>query len=342
MSVRYQVFVSSTFRDLEAERREVIQALLELDCIPAAMEMFPASNADQWTLIKGVIDNSDYFIVIVGGRYGSVDENGVSYTEKEYDYALEIGKPILGFVHEDIEDLKKRNIEPTEAGLAKLASFRAKVEMKMCKKWSTPQELGGAVSRSLIQLMRSEPGVGYVRGSEALTKERLQEIDDLRKRLAEYDALMRSSEDEAPKGAEGLAHGTEHFTISASVGNSINSFDVEIEYTWDEIFRLLGPLLMDESSEANLSKYLGRDILASLDDDVFNHTVVSRTYALASVHGDDFQQIKIQLFSLGLIEQSVKKRAVSDKGSYWQLTPYGQRALMKLRALPTKNPATKK
>ena len=46
---RYQVFVSSTYADLQDERQEVMQALLELDCIPAGMELFPAANEDQWT-----------------------------------------------------------------------------------------------------------------------------------------------------------------------------------------------------------------------------------------------------------------------------------------------------
>ena len=36
MERRYQVFVSSTFDDLEEERREVIQALLSMGCFPAA------------------------------------------------------------------------------------------------------------------------------------------------------------------------------------------------------------------------------------------------------------------------------------------------------------------
>jgi hypothetical protein len=90
---RYQVFVSSTYEDLREERQEVIQALLELDCIPAGMELFPAADEDQWTLIKNVIDECDYYIVIVGGRYGSVGNGGLSYTEMEYRYALENGKP---------------------------------------------------------------------------------------------------------------------------------------------------------------------------------------------------------------------------------------------------------
>jgi hypothetical protein len=52
MDKKYQVFLSSTYKDLIVEREEVIQALLELDCIPVGMELFPAAADDQWTLIK--------------------------------------------------------------------------------------------------------------------------------------------------------------------------------------------------------------------------------------------------------------------------------------------------
>ena len=88
MDKRYQVFVSSTYEDLNAERQEVMQALLELDCMPAGMELFPAANDDQWTLIKRVIDDCDYYIVIIGGRYGSIGPEGISYTQMEYAYAV--------------------------------------------------------------------------------------------------------------------------------------------------------------------------------------------------------------------------------------------------------------
>jgi hypothetical protein len=101
MDKRYQVFVSSTYQDLKEERQEVIQALLELDCIPAGMELFPAADDDQWTLIKKVIDDCDYYIVIVGGRYGSLSATGISYTQMEYEYAVSQGKPAIGFIHRD-------------------------------------------------------------------------------------------------------------------------------------------------------------------------------------------------------------------------------------------------
>ena len=88
MEKRYQVFISSTFNDLHEPRQEVMQALLELDCIPAGMELFPAANDDQWTLIKRVIDDCDYYIVIIGGRYGSIGPSGKSYTQMEYELSL--------------------------------------------------------------------------------------------------------------------------------------------------------------------------------------------------------------------------------------------------------------
>jgi hypothetical protein len=68
METKHQVFVSSTYRDLEEERRSVIHALLELDCIPSGMELFPATDEDAWSLIKEVIDGCDYYILVIGGK----------------------------------------------------------------------------------------------------------------------------------------------------------------------------------------------------------------------------------------------------------------------------------
>lgn len=118
MERRYQVFISSTFVDLVDERREVMQALLEMDCLPAGMELFPAGNTDQWTLIQGVIEQSDYYLVILGGRYGSTTEEGISYTEKEYDYAVELGIPVMGFVVADPGEVPVKNTDKSDAAAA--------------------------------------------------------------------------------------------------------------------------------------------------------------------------------------------------------------------------------
>ena len=84
---KYQVFISSTYTDLFEEREQVIKATLELEHIPVGMEMFSAADERQWKIITRQIDQSDYYAVIVAHRYDSV-QKGISFTEKEYDYAL--------------------------------------------------------------------------------------------------------------------------------------------------------------------------------------------------------------------------------------------------------------
>ena len=101
MAKRYQVFVSSTFDDLESERQAVRQSLLELGCIPAGFEPCPAADDDQWTLIKRAIDDCDYYLAIIGGRYGSIGPSGKSYTQIEYEYAISRNKPVIAFLHSE-------------------------------------------------------------------------------------------------------------------------------------------------------------------------------------------------------------------------------------------------
>jgi hypothetical protein len=187
LDTRHQVFVSSTYLDLVDERRAVIQALLELDCIPAGMEMFPAANEDQWTLIREVIDLSDYYIVVVGGRYGSVSADGISYTEMEYDYAVEQGIPVLGFVHADPGSIPANMTELDPEARDKLEAFQAKVMTRMVKEYRTPDELASVVSRGLVRAMKQNPGPGWVRGDQAMTDEVRAQIAELRAALAEAE-----------------------------------------------------------------------------------------------------------------------------------------------------------
>lgn len=126
MDRHYQVFVSSTYDDLREERQQVIQALLELDCIPAGMELFPAADDEQWEFIKRVIDECDYYLVIIGGRYGSTDNKGTSYTEKEYDYAVDQRKPVIGFYHENPEKFPLVNVKTIQRKRNNWRSFAKK------------------------------------------------------------------------------------------------------------------------------------------------------------------------------------------------------------------------
>ena len=65
-----------------------------MNCIPAGMELWPSDPATSWEVIRRVVDCSDYYVLIIGGIYGSTNEDGISYTEQEYDYARPCGIPI--------------------------------------------------------------------------------------------------------------------------------------------------------------------------------------------------------------------------------------------------------
>jgi hypothetical protein len=341
MDKRYQVFVSSTYEDLREERQEVMRALLELDCIPGGMELFPAADDDQWTLIKRVIDESDYYVVICAGRYGSISPSGISYTEMEYRYAVDTGKPVLGFLHKEPTQLSVARCESTDEGRAKLAEFRKLVGLRMCKLWNSPSELGSVVSRSLVQQIKARPGIGWIRANEATESLAAPEILRLKRQVEDLQATLERTRNIAPTGAERLAQGTQlfevHFTFESSDKKGESwTWNYTIGLSWDHIFYDLGPIMMDEASEAQLRNALNAVVQArsrktrAADEELKGHTRI-RSFR---IQDHDYQTIKIQLRGLGLIMKSEKARSVRDTGTYWALTPYGDQLLTRLRAIP--------
>jgi hypothetical protein len=262
MEKRYQVFVSSTYQDLQEERQEVMQALLELDCIPAGMELFPAANQDQWTLIKKVIDDCDYYILISAGRYGSIGPDGMGYTEMEYRYALETGKPIIAFLHRNPDQILAKNLEPTDDGKAKLATFRDLVRAKMVRFWDSPADLGSQVSRSLVKLIKSEPAVGWVKADSLPSEDATRELLRLRKRVDELEADLQRVQLNAPAGAENLAQGDDVFCVEMILPYKSKDDEGEderqygFETTWSAIFAAIAPGLMDEASDETMRSSL--------------------------------------------------------------------------------------
>ena len=167
---KYQVFISSTYSDLIEERAAVIQCLLDMGCIPVGMEQFPASNMSQMEYIKMMLDDCDYYILILAGRYGSVDSDGVGFTEKEYNYAIEKGIPVMSFVFKDIGKLMSTKCEETGEGRQMLDDFRNKVcRGKLVKFYTDCGTLQAAVAISHSHCIDDFPAVGWIRGDRVET-----------------------------------------------------------------------------------------------------------------------------------------------------------------------------
>lgn len=351
MERREQVFVSSTYVDLIEERRAVIQGLLEADCIPSGMELFPASDAEKWNLIKGVIGDCDYYLLIIGGRYGSVaPETDLSFTEMEYDYAVSIGKPVMAFLHgaPGSISVEKSDIEPDAR--IKLNAFREKVEQRMVKYWSTPQDLDGAVAKSLIQLRKSNPAEGWIRASHALTPETERDIAELRAKVSELTRQLEAAQHRPNFDApEGLADGDEEYTLIAimefyregdehvvSYRRGVYRERIPVVTTWNDIFAHLGPTLLDEAEEAEFGTELRQLAMRGVvqQDLIPAGFDKEKSFIVESSNAKD---VIVQLFALGLIEHGAKKRPVSDSGKYWKLTSHGRDRMMLLRAIRSQN-----
>lgn len=337
---RHQVFVSSTYEDLREERKEVMQALLELDCIPAGMELFPATDDDQWTLIKRVIDECDYYIVIIGGRYGSTGPKGISYTEQEYRYAVESGRPVIAFLHKNPAAIPVGKSESNLESIAKLTSFRELARKKVCKHWETPSDLGSAVSRSIIRLISTHPMPGWIRADKAAAAVAATEVLRLRKTIDDLQARLAEAQFSAPKGIEDLAQGEEEYPIDFKFDADDKShatwtFDRQSDFTWNEIFENLGPLMLDEAADDRIRAGLAQLVRDEILELVGSDTELKKYHSFRSfaVSLRDEQTVKIQLRALGLIEQSKKTRSVKDTRTFWSLTPYGDSVLVNLRAI---------
>jgi hypothetical protein len=194
MDKRYQVFVSSTYTDLKEERQQVMQALMEMDCIPAGMELFPAADEEQWQFIKKVIDDCDYYLVIIGGRYGTVTNDGISFTEKEYNYARSKNLKIVALIHEMPDELPAKFVEADSDLKNKLQAFRDKISKgRLVKFWNNTEQLIGLVALSMQKTIKMYPAKGWVRTTSVTTEELLiennrlkEENKELRNQLGKY------------------------------------------------------------------------------------------------------------------------------------------------------------
>lgn len=128
---KFSIFISSTYEDLKKERQALVGVALENNFIPVGMEQFHAAPTSQWNVITKMIDECDFYLLVIGARYGSIDEEtGISYTEKEYNYAKTKGLPVLVLIKQPsaISESEKDTGNDKYDKMKKLDEFREKVK----------------------------------------------------------------------------------------------------------------------------------------------------------------------------------------------------------------------
>ena len=281
---KFQVFISSTYTDLVEAREKATKVILDLYHLPVGMEMFSADDDDQWKIITDAIDVSDYYVLIVGHRYGSLTNKGISYTEKEFNYAKSKKIPIISFIrHRDVP-VSNSDRESVVASAKKLEKFIEKAKNgKMCSFWKDTIDLERQIAIALPKAFAKHQGIGWVRGntnSDNIAEEIAKLSDEnrkLREKLAEYEskAQIRSP----------------NLTLSINPKEK-NSFDFQLTYSDKlSLYRTRKPIIIDE---------LESDIREDLTDQIiedFNNS-------LALITEEEIEQYNNIYKKIDLLENS--------------------------------------
>jgi hypothetical protein len=324
MDKRYQVFISSTYADLQEERRQVIQTVIECDCIPAGMELFPAVDEEQLKFIKRVIDDCDYYLLIIGGKYGSMSPEGISFTEQEYDYAVQKGLKVIALIHADPDVIPLGKSEKEPAQRQKLEAFRNKVRTgRLVKFWKSGDQLPGLVALNLASTIRMYPAIGWVRGNKPASEDVLAEINDLRKQNAQLQTAVSS----ATPAIQNLAGLEDAMEIKGTYHNTLyrkyTSWTAKL--TWRQIFGYISPYLVSLPSDVAV-----RSVLAS---SAFSHSVESKDGDQPSMNDQVFRTVAVQLEALRLVELTYGPTTSGGMGLFWSITPHGQRLMLEIRTV---------
>jgi Domain of unknown function (DUF4062) len=348
MPPRFQVFLSSTFRDLREERQAALEAILELGHFPAGMEAFPAADATPWELIKTIIADSDYYVLIVGGKYGSTGPDGISYTEMEFNLAEELKKPILAFIHGESDQIPAGKTELEPEARRRLQGFRERVGKRICKPWTNKENLKAGVLLALVHAIRAKPAFGWVRNEGLENQELLRRLASLQERYDNQEAELQSlrasfSTQIDIKKYRGL---DSKIDVAFKLGTEKAVHHATVQLS--EIFFASADEMLVPCSEFRLRSSMKGTVIASLPaESVATYTKYSsigRDEWLASnldIEAKSIASVLRQFLALGLVEPEMVLRQSSNQQGMstvsqrcWVLTNAGRAKYLEKRALP--------
>ena len=332
MSSKFQIFVSSTYVDLKEPRDLVIKAILEMGHIPVGMEMFSAADEEQWSIIKRQIDQSDYYVLIMANRYGSVTEENISYTEKEYDYARAQGVPCLGFVLDPTAAWPSTHTDTDQVQVDALNLFRTKVKQRPVSFWKNNDDLYGKCSIALMKAFTAYPREGWIRASQYSDSRLTNELA----RLSAENALLRSEIAANNKATvekddiKGILRTLEANQREMWVWKkNAKEWEEEDPATLFRIFSILAAEMFVDISIADISRYSAH-LVCGLEPSDFRLDWPVPSNAVKEWMAD--------FATLGLVTPSKKKKPVSDTNEYWTLTKRGQEVLSAIRLMTLEKP----
>jgi hypothetical protein len=125
------VFLSSTFRDLEAHRAVLKLALESSGYRVFGMELFTAANLPTLDTCIAELTRSHIYVGVIGEYFGSSPPGfKKSYTQLEYLEAIKRKMPIFLFMTASDAEITPAQIEHDAQKLQRLGEFRTRLQTK--------------------------------------------------------------------------------------------------------------------------------------------------------------------------------------------------------------------
>jgi hypothetical protein len=191
-----EVFVSSTYNDLKNERLNIKHALEMSGYTVTGMEIFVATPEERWASIKNFVDQCDYYILVIAGRFGTFfPGEKISYTEKEYRYALERKKPCVVMLHNDTDPSCFQKDKTDRLDTESEDDYKAKVNsLRAFREFAIKENSGYGHWRNELELTN-----GLLASMHLLKDKRIKNLAEENARLKKEIETLESNNQTSPR-----------------------------------------------------------------------------------------------------------------------------------------------
>ena len=321
---RYQVFISTSGREMQPERIVLSQTLVGMGFFSWGLEQrTPLSTA----FARRQIDDCDYVVILLGSQYGEQSVSGVSYMHLEYIYAVTKQKPIIVFMHEDplSRDLSLQDEKPELQ--EKFLEFRKVLQQQADQifTYRTMRDLEMAVRLNMSHMLERYPVSGW--GRPQNTQLLHDEVDRLKAKIEQLETEVGKREvDPFLSLPKVLMHEVFSFEyrMHAYQDGNFKELKVQKKLTWMQLLNILGSVFVNPTPEEYFSKCINEYLNTNGLEDARLEMPRAHAVARAQINIRALHSIKMQMRQNDWIAQSGRD---DRQRMLWQLTAKGQKLL---------------
>lgn len=318
--------MASSYTDVVGERLKLEYALLGAGAFP--WEFSERRTSLNTSKARQQIDESDYAVFILSGKYGDLSASGISYLHLDFLYALNKNKVIISFIDMYPDRKMRENQEIDPEMIKKLNAFREilKKDSSYVYEYSNNFHLERGAKALLAQAISEKPALGWTRPqtNDSLQKEILRlkdQIADLERKLAIASVKKADGSVEQEDDVDKDDVIRVQYRAHAYQDGNLHDVNPQRIMSWDLILKVLAPHFSKPTLESTFIRVMNEYLEKTGLEDA--RAFYPRAHAVARTQIDprSVQQIKLQMkWNNWIVPQAENP---TTNRVYWELTPEG-------------------